>query len=53
MSDSVVKSFRVTMEDEEYETFLKIKKDLGLRADAEVLRHLIRYYHKKEITKEG
>lgn len=50
MSESIVKSFRVTMEDEEFETFQRIKKELGLRADAEVLRYLIRYYHKEEIA---
>jgi hypothetical protein len=52
MVESVVKSFRVTMNDEEFETYQRIKEDLGLRADAEVLRHLIKYYHKKEIAKE-
>lgn len=48
MSGSVVKSFRVTMTDEESEVYMRIKKELGLRADAEVLRYLINYYNKHE-----
>ena len=52
MSDSIQKSFKVTMDDDEYALFRQIKKEFGVRADAEVLRILIRYYHKKE-TEEG
>lgn len=52
MTDNVVKSFRVTMTDEEARIYQRIKKSLGLRADAEVLRYLINYYNKREFQQE-
>lgn len=47
-----VKSFRVTMTDEETQVFQQIKKRLGLRADAEVIRYLINYYYQREFTEK-
>ena len=47
-----VKSFRVTMTDEETQVFQQIKKRLGLRADAEVIRYLIYYYYQREFQQE-
>ncbi len=52
MTDNVVKSFRVTMTDEEAWIYQKIKKSLWLRADAEVLRYLMNYYNKREFPQE-
>lgn len=49
VTDPVVKSFRVTMSDEEFQIFTAIKKSLGLRADAEVFRYLMNYYNKREL----
>jgi len=47
-----VKSFRVTMNDEEAQIFSRIKKHLGLRADAEVIRYLMNYYYQREFQHE-
>lgn len=47
-----VKSFRVTMTDEETRVFQQIKKRLGLRADAEVIRYLINYYYQREFPEK-
>lgn len=47
-----VKSFRVTMTDEETQVFQQIKKRLGLRADAEVIRYLINYYYQRELPEK-
>ena len=47
-----VKSFRVTMNDEEAQIFSQIKKHLGLRADAEVIRYLMNYYYQREFQHE-
>jgi len=49
----MVKSFRVTMSEDEFQIFTQIKDSLGLRADAEVLRYLMNYYNKREIQQNN
>lgn len=44
--DKVVKTFRVTFTAEEWVKYKAVKQDLGLSADAEVIRFLINMYHK-------
>ena len=44
--DKVVKTFRVTFTAEEWMKYKAVKQDLGLSADAEVIRFLINMYHK-------
>lgn len=45
----IYKGIKISMDSEEYERFLKIKKELGLKSDVEVIRYLINYFYKKEI----
>jgi negative regulator of replication initiation len=40
----MVKVVKVTMNDELYRCFLKVKKHIGIESDADVLRFLIKNY---------
>ena len=44
--ERIVKTFRVTFTEEEWERYKIVKADLGLSADAEVIRYLIHLYYK-------
>ena len=43
---NMVTTFRVTMTPEEYKQYLAVKKAIGLKAHAEVVRYLINNYYR-------
>lgn len=42
----MVTTFRVTMSPEEYQQYIAVKKAIGLKAHAEVVRYLINNYYR-------
>ncbi len=49
-ADKYIKNFRVTMTPEEWKHYQILKKELGLQADAEVVRFLLNKFYKSEIN---
>lgn len=46
------KGIKISIDDEFWEKFQQIKKELGLTSDSEVVRYVITQYYKKEFQQD-